>query len=293
MTSTRSASRAARRISAASASGSSGCTSLTTGTAPTWRHRPASMSELVSKISPGPRGRAHRPDLVPGGNDRHDRRPRHGNRRAPGRRRRGQVARPQPAARPGRAPRPPRSPPRPAGRSSPAPARGRRPTAAMMTLPSSCGSSHSRITTVSAPSGIGVSGVDPREGSRPAAAPRRRPRPDRGAAAYRRAARPARTAAETAMPSIAEQSDRGDGQRATIGLGAHPAERVGHRRPLGGRRGVPARPLQRVEPDCVGERRARLGATGWAHDPSRVVMPRPGARRCRRSWTGRAGSRSG
>ena len=86
-----------------------------------------------------------------------------------------------------------------------------RPPGTMMTLPSSCGSSHSRITTVSAPAGIGSpvsihSNVP--AGSRTALPP---------VAAASAVPATASPAARTAMPSMAEQSDRGDGHRATIG----------------------------------------------------------------------------
>ena len=73
----------------------------------------------------------------------------------------------------------------------------------MVTLPSSSGSTHSRITTVSALAGIG----SPVSIHANVPAGRRTTSPP--AAASR--------AARTAMPSMAEQSDRGDGQRATTG----------------------------------------------------------------------------
>ena len=86
-----------------------------------------------------------------------------------------------------------------------------------VTLPSSCGSTHSRITTVSAPAGIGSpvsihSNVPAASGTTPPAAA--------GSSALSESppgsARPDSRAARTAMPSIAEQSDRGDGHRAMI-----------------------------------------------------------------------------
>lgn len=54
MTSTTSAASATRRISLAIAPGSSGCTSLTRGRAPVCATREASRRELLSVISPGP-----------------------------------------------------------------------------------------------------------------------------------------------------------------------------------------------------------------------------------------------
>ena len=76
-----------------------------------------------------------------------------------------------------------------------------------MTPPSSCGSSHSRSTTVSASAGIGS----------PVSIHSNVPAGSRTALPSAAVAPPVSRAARTAMPSIAEQSDRGDGQRATIG----------------------------------------------------------------------------
>ncbi len=162
MTSTRSAWPAACLSSTARASGSSGTTALTRGTAPSWRHRAASMSEFVSMMSPKrgtvPTGRISSPVGMIATT----------GRRAtvtvdvPAGRRGGQVARAEPPARghqglPGRevlARRPHVPParrvPRPLAAACPAPAAG-----AMTTLPSACGSRRSRTTTVSAPGGIG------------------------------------------------------------------------------------------------------------------------------------------
>ena len=76
-----------------------------------------------------------------------------------------------------------------------------------MRPPSCCGSSHSRITTVSAPAGIGS----------PVSIHSNVPAGSRTAPPSAAVAAAVSPAARTAMPSIAEQSDRGDGHRATIG----------------------------------------------------------------------------
>ena len=211
MTSTRSAPRAARLISAARASGSSDCTSLTTAAAPSSRHRAASISELVSMMSPrrsaAPTVRISSPV---------------GMIATTGRLYTATDAWPPAAAAarsPGRSRRPARTSTSPAPKSSPARRtclpRTTPVLPVMMTLPSACGSSHSRSTTVSAPSGMGspVSIHSNAPGGSRTGSPARAPAPSASPPAV-----PAPTAAaRVAMPSIAEQSDRGDGHRARTG----------------------------------------------------------------------------
>ena len=99
-----------------------------------------------------------------------------------------------------------------------------------------------------------VAGVDPLE--RPGGQPHRpvvRSRVAGAGVATSAAAAAARSAARTAIPSIAAQSERGDGHRAATGTGGDPAERLADRDPL-------TVPVRRSRP-ASRARQARAAAT--------------------------------
>ena len=201
MTSTTSATRAARRTSAAIAAGSSGCTSLMRGQAPICSAREASMRELLSVTSPGPSAEPIGWISSPVGMI-----------AATGRRAISSVTCPVAAAAarsavagdglPGAATGRPGSP-RPLARTfNPGPA----PVPAIRALPSEPSWTRSRSTTVSMPAGTG--------------SPVSTQANEDAASRHRLAAsagRPADGRAFIAMPSIAAQAAPGDGRRARTG----------------------------------------------------------------------------
>jgi hypothetical protein len=264
-TSTRLAASAAARTDAAILSASSGCTSLASTRAPARAARAASMIELLSTMSPRrsgvPTGRISSPV---------------GMIATVGWRAVHSVAWPAVAAAArsaGRSRRPAGMSSSPAGKSSPH-ARTFRPRGAgpvITAAPSARIVTRSRSTTVSMPSGIGspVSTQVKAVGGSVHDATAALGTPGSPAA--------------IAMPSIAAQSHRGDGQRAsTSSAVTRPSAAATGTRSDAGPPRHPAAEQAAVH-RAYASRGLSLGA----------FTPRPGVFRCRRSSTGRAGSRPG